>query len=348
MRHHNHFRVVTVVAVVALLSQVSLGIIRTPVNIPELAGQSTHILVGRVTAVQNAGSKVTVAVDGIPLQVQPVLATTQVVRVLKGSIAKSTITIRFFVPDEEIGYEPLGVNRLASFFLSGESNGVYELTNPRYPFFPAVEGPPQSLGIGALDKVFAELRGVIVNSNATIEIREDAVLLLGETLNYPGAATATNILRQVALDANSPVCLEAAANLLIHKDHTAIVPICSALQSPELLEEGKVIQLSRALHNGVDDPNVVAHVAPLLYSSNIEVRRGAVGALRNIETPDVVPHLAAALDDSDQEVRYDAMIGIASYAAQTGDHDGMAPDFDTFTVNEGQYIEYWRAWVQSR
>lgn len=322
--------------------------IRTPLDMSPLASQASLIVVGRVLSLQVTGSKITVDYHGTPVQVQPVLASVQVLRTIKGTAPKPTLTVTVFEPDSDIGYELLGTGLVGTFFLTSEVGGAHGLVDPRCSFLPALPGAPQPLGSSTSDKVYAELRGVSVSVSCPSDLRADAIGLLAEQLDFQGAGRAVEILREVAADNSSAVRLDAAASLLLRHDLTVLPIVTAALSSPEDLDEGTVVALAASIRNGVSAPAALTPLLPLLSSANVEVRRGVVGALRGIGNEAVLPHLTIALADNDQEVRYDAMMGIAAFAEGTGDHIGKSPSMIVFAANESAYIEYWRHWVESR
>jgi hypothetical protein len=341
-------RAIVLVVVITTTAVPLRAIPHSAIDLADLVAQSDVVLVGRVLTLQASGSKVTVIIGGHPVELQPYAASVQVVRTLKGSVSKATIVVRYYEPNVDIGYQPLGVNLVGCFFLQAEVAGVFDIVNPRVPCAVALPPVPQSLGSSPLDKTLAEIRGAIFHSSTPIDVKEDAIRVLGEAVEFPGAAAGIDVLREVALNSSSPVSLHAVAVLLRRNDLTGLPAAVLALQSPSQMDEGLVIQLASSLHNGVVDSSALSSVATLRSSANIEVRRGAVGAMRNMACAEAVPFLVSALSDSDQEVRYDAMMGIASFAQLSGDHDDMAPTMDTFGLNEGLYLDYWRAWAASQ
>lgn len=342
------FRGLVLMIVMMSTAVPNIAIPHSSINLADLVSQSDVVLVGKVLTVQPSGSKVTVIVGGQPIELQPNSANVRVTRTPKGTVNKATIVVRFYVPNVDVGYEPLGINQIGCFFLQAEVAGVFDLVNPRVPCTVALPPLLQSLGSSPLDKTLAEIRGAILHPSSPIEVKEDAVRVLGEAVEFPAAAAGIDVLREVALNSSSPVSLHAVVVLLRRNDLTGLPAAVSALQFPSQMDEGLVIQLASSLHNGVTDSSALSSVATLRNSANVEIRRGVVGAMRNMSSAEAVPYLVSALSDSDQEVRYDAMMGIAAIAQLSADRDDMAPTMDAFGLNEGLYLDYWRAWAEAQ
>jgi HEAT repeats len=309
-------------------------------NVTGLTDRADLIIVGQVTGVNDQSVTSKASVNGAT-PTDGLLASLQVKRVIKGSIeAPDGQQGLLSVEMPHQGKRGLSAGTTGVFFLRQIPSHAYTVVDPDNPFVLAKEPSPANAG-DALDRVVAEVDGVLQSKDASIYDRKDAIF----ALRWVKTDAATAALRRAARDENAEVRLLAMITLLGNGDISVLDKFADVLLNapsgiPSPYTAGN---LSGALRQ-LDDPKAVPALARLLHARDAGVRSNAAMGLRHIGTEAVIAPLSEALDDRDQMVRYQAVMGLAT---ATGEMNG-APSLELFKSDEKRYIDYWRGRVRNQ
>ena len=260
--------------------------------------------------------------------------------VLKGNFGGRPLTIHFLWPDEGIGYKIIVSGTFGIFFLRG-GDDAYEVADSYHAYVPAVPGFP-AVGGSCLEQVVAGLADVFQARGSAIPdrwIRWDAVNALG-TVKEPSATAA---LEAAARDEDLLVRVW-AIRALIARDYLPALKLAGKVRvvGPVPGTENLTASLGATI-SGVKDPKAVPLLLPLLSSTDVNVRRGAAGALANIPDLRALGPLGEALYDPDHDVRYYAVVGLGKITGQ----NQWTPSIATFNRNEKKLLEHWRGWARA-
>src|SRR5438270_5052757 len=264
-------------------------------DVTGLTDRADLIIVGQVTGVndQSVASKADVngatPADGL-------VASLRVKRVIKGSVEASggqQSLLSVEMPHQ--GKRGVGVGTTGVFFLTQTPSHTYTVVDSDNPYVPAKEPSPANTG-DALDRVAAEVAGVLESKEASIYDRKDAIF----ALRGVKTDTATTALRRAARDENAEVRLLGMVTLLGNGDLSVLGKFADMLLNApsEIPAPYTAENLSGALRS-LDNPEAVPTLARLLHARNAGVRRNAAMGLRHIGTAAVITPLSGALDDSD-------------------------------------------------
>jgi HEAT repeats len=312
-------------------------------NLAELATGSDLIAVGQVVAVRDEGPT-TVSFQGSLLTARSFVARLKVQTILKGQSKSSRISVRFSLPQAPIGYRGIPSDQFGVFFLR-QADDDYEIFDPYHPFVVAAQGAPRTDG-APLELVTAELAYVFVSPQSTAQTRRGSVEAL-RTLQTPAATAA---LRLGARETDINTRLLAVSALIERGDISFLRSAVQALVSPSRsLDPYLAYRLARAIEFGVtkfgvNEPEGICELTPLLAASDVRTRRAAAGALRSTRAHGAIGPLTKALMDSDREVQYQAVIGLAEI---TGGPTEWSPAYDTFLKDQKRYLDHWRDWAKS-
>jgi HEAT repeats len=264
--------------------------------------------------------------------------------VLKGVPGGRSVSFRALLPVWGVGaeaprYKPVNVGQFGIFFLAGTSAG-YEVLDPYCPYLPAAPGAPPQQG-NPVDAVAGELAYVFESHDPSVQsrwARWEAVKAL-ETVKRPSATAA---LREAAHDSDALVRVWAISALLRRDDISMLdeveklVPI-----PPDPSVQNLTAELGFAVGT-IKDGKAVPSLIRLLWSKDVNIRRGAAEALRNMHDPKAVKPLSRALFDSDQQVRYYAVVGLGETTGQ----NEWTPSIANFDKNEKKFLDHWREWAK--
>jgi HEAT repeat protein len=300
--------------------------------LPRLTNAATVILVGKVIGFQLANEQSTKSGNSYQVNVQ-------VNRVLKGSVRRSPIVIKFVKPADGASVaRNITPSLYGMFFLNQESPNIYSLADRNVQAVVAADGPPSS-SRDLLDQVVNEVGLVLVTPDSPSGDQLQAILAI-KSVDSPAA---TEALQQALQSKDASVKLEAQAGLLKRNDISVLDQVQDRLlKSPSDFSDAAVLALSNGIRDGIRDPQAIPLLARLLTAGNLRVRRAAAHALRETHTNAAIGALSVALSDSDQMVRYDAVLGLAEIK---GDFS-HAPSLDTFKGDENKYLSYWRDQVK--
>ena len=229
------------------------------------------------------------------------------------------------------------------FFLR-ETPGGYVVLDPYHPNVVAAPGAAVIEG-SCLDRVTAQLAQVFASKDPSVQsrwTRWEAVRAL-ETVHTPQAAAA---LRTAAEDKEPLVRVWAISALLSRGDISMLETV---EKLPPIPPDPHVENLTGQLGSGLErirDRRAIPALSRLLDSKDVNLRRGAVGALRGMKDPAAIEPLATALNNPDDEVIWNAIMGLAEI---TGDLEhGPGPQEDFRGKQREDYVSYWRNWAKSR
>lgn len=95
--------------------------------------------------------------------------------------------------------------------------------------------------------------------------------------------------------------------------------------------------------SSVRDERYLKGVEELSFANDIEIRMGAVQALRNMETRAAAPAFVKHLDDPDKNIRYSALMALAMMYGKTVP---QVPNWPEFEQTPDYYTGLWKAWAQ--
>jgi hypothetical protein len=309
-------------------------------DVPNLCDKADLVVIGRVVGHQRLGTTSLGPGEGNMLA-SLMLARVDVEKVLKGHLDTPSVTFRFVLPYEGIGYRGVSDGRFGIFFLRWVEEG-YHVLDPYYPYVPAAPGAPPVAG-NCVDKTTGELAHVFVSRDPSAQsrwTRWEAVRAL-ETVPTPLASTAL----RAATEDKDPLVRVWAISALVSRGDISMLEQVEKLGTipPDPRVENLTARLGSAIER-VRDKRAIPQLARLLHSEDVNIRRGAAAALRNIHDGAVIMPLTQALYDSDRDVQYQAVIGLAEIM---GAGSEWAPAYDTFLNDQGHYLTHWRDWAKS-
>lgn len=152
--------------------------------------------------------------------------------------------------------------------------------------------------------------------------------------------TLKSILQHVVEVGDYEAKLWAAALLLQYKDTSRMELVKQALLSKkESIPTLVRVELLQSVRLDVGQKQCIPALAELLSSQDVEVRRTAAYALREVADATAIPLYKQALYDADSEVRYYAITSLADVTKSF-----EYPSTDVFRTNERRYLDYWRNW----
>src|SRR6266404_1262552 len=308
----------------------SLATLGAPISLERLTQKASLIIVGRVNELSSVG-KISSAPSG---KAQVIFATAQSDRVLKGSLAQSSLTLKFVSPPSFATTGKIITPSLyGMFFLIEESPHEYVLADGSFPSVVATKGAPLSQG-NALERVINEVAYVLVSPGSSPSDQLQAVTAL-RSVNSP---TANAALRRALGSEDQNVRIQAESGLLRHNDVAVLESLQISLFKPASGIGDDNLILSAAIRDGIRDPKAIPILSHLLSAPDNRIRQSAAHALRETHSDAAVVPLSTALNDSDQMVRYDAVLGLSEI---TGDM-AHAPSVDLFKRDPNKYLTYWR------
>lgn len=302
-------------------------------RVVDLERDADTIVIGYVDHVDDLGPAA-LTTDNGAAQGRLMEATIFVNRTIKGEDA-TALTVTFFATDQFIGYERITASGdYRMFFLKGSAQPL-RFTSPYYASVISAE----NINLTAqapLDRVFEALGSVANASSAAVPVRMEALYGLHGSPN----AFALRALDRALSDSDGSIRLTAAAGLLASGDVRALPMAVSALNGNDAgASEQALANLAAAISHGVKDRRAVPALGKLLTSGNIEGRRAAAQALRDMRAPAAFDALVASLSDTDRNVRFTAVAALAEMTGETS----WLPSMDRFWGNEGPFIEHWRS-----
>lgn len=304
-------------------------------DVPSLAAASDLIVVGKVESTRDGGAT-SIDFGGNAVAARLVLCVIEVDNILKGTVEGRTISLRYVLPSEPIGYASV-VPGYQMLFLK-KSDLTYLLASPYHASLPAV--PDSGVGQGDLLSKIAECLGSVLRASATSHAQKQTALYALSTVHTLGS---TDLLRQSLQQRDPTLRLNAAGFLLLRDDLTGMSDAEKAILQPEGLPGNLIHNLNYAIAEGVKDKNAVPALNRLARVQELETRRAAAAGLRHVGSKSAIPSLVHLLDDNDQQVRHEAIMGLAEI---TGDLD-WGPNLDLFQSQEQTYLKHWHDWASA-
>ncbi len=324
-----------------LLSASSEAILVPGIDLPALIRDSDLIVAGRVTHTRREGPA-TINLQGNILEARLMAAELEVERPLKGQAGTPIVAFKFLEPHAPVGYGEVTKGDFGVFFLKKTAGG-FEVLDPRHPSVVAAPGT-QLVPASLLDEIIQEVAHVLDSPETSAGDRWlhlDAVLVLRSVVT----PRTTSALRAATNDKDPLPRIWAIAALLERND-LSLLPIVKeiALSPTQSIDDNLMKLLGSAVWD-VKDPRAIPTLAQLVRAPNVDIRRGAAGALRNAHDPSAIGPLTQALYDTDSNVRYSGVIGLAEVTGTIGE---WAPALDTFLKDEQRYVDYWGNWAKTR
>lgn len=305
------------------------------IDVAALVESSDLIISGRVTSTSQQGpTHITLPGGSIPGE--SFLAIISVDETLKGELENANVPVEFAVPDAPAGIRGIPNGQYGIFFLQKRTSG-YGVSDPLYPFLPALPGGRPSLGL-PLDRVIKKL-GEVVGESASTPTEISSAL---EALARIQGKVSTETLRRALESSTGTVKLQVASKLVARNDLNGLEPVETALLRPGPEHEQLFPVLAGSL-SGLKDPKSIPALKRLLRANNPMITKSVVIALRQSGAKEAIGPLSHLLENSDEQVRYYAVVGLGEITGQ----DEWTPTFAEFRRNETKYLSYWRDWAAS-
>jgi hypothetical protein len=330
-------RIAPLLAVIFVATQRGKPTIVPRLDLKSLTESADAVVVGRVDQVVPQGTCTAHTTYG-DFAAHQMRATLRVERLLKGSAFGPFADFTFCLPEEMIGYWPVGRDVFGVFFLHGSGHG-YTILDPYHPYVVAVPGAVVTGG-NAFEEVVGELAAVLESPDASRDYKKLAVLSLGRT---PGPEARSALLKG-AIEKDDEVRFRSMAALFRRNDITFLPAAATVLLHPPPGVDAALDDMALAIGVGVLSPKAVPTLVKLLSAPGVETRRSAALSLRFIGSAEAILPLAQALFDSDRRVRYEAISGLARF---TGQNDWNPEMGDYMRKSEEPYLSHWREWAQS-
>ncbi len=297
-------------------------------DVRALEADATLIVAGRVLYVIDAGP-VTANTTWSTAGARYIEAEIAVDRTLKGDPARSVRVRHIQLSAMNSPFEPLLPNAYRLFFLKPGAT-TWEPVSPYYSSLVASEAGTFTSAT-PLERVAQELGCVLTAPSSTVWRAREAVGALASIQDE--AATPT---LRVAVHHDDAVVRATALGALIHNGDATLFPAAT-----QLLLNGQDEDVRVAVSRGLFGGHVPTRfLARLLDASNVETRRAAARALRNVRSPEATAALVKALADADRDVQY---LAVSSLAEMTEQWE-WAPSRDTFERDPQHYLSFWSEW----
>jgi len=305
------------------------------IDVTGLVESSDLIVSGRITSVDERGPTI-IELPGQTASGKAFSAVIKVDRALKGIPESPSVLFVFFIPDSRSAFRPIRAGQYGMFFLQHGTSG-YSVSDPLYPFLPAMGNVHQSAGV-PLDRVIAELGEVLTRGQSPGAESFSALDALGTIQGK----SATETLRNALQTSSGELQLRIASKLVARNDITGLDVVARALLDPTQSHSYLLAYLAGSL-GGLKDPRSVPTLKRLVETDNPYIVKGSAIALRQSGSVDALLPLSRLLNNSDEQVRYYAVVGLGEITKQ----DEWTPAFDEFHSREGYYISYWRQWASA-
>jgi hypothetical protein len=228
----------------------------------------------------------------------------------------------------------------AVMFLKSAGPSDFVFADPFLAAIPFDYLPHQSDG-GGLPKLEAAVVGALRRESPREQIRGVELLEGFDEVSLDTISALVPLSRSSDPD----VALAAFAVLLKAKrapyeSAEALSRLKSYLDAYSGPEPPSLINIGSELGH-IDSPESLSAVEALSGSKFVEIRRGAMQALRATKNPAAAATLVARLDDPDDYVRYLAVISLAE---TFGKYEDYAPSMYLFDRNPGFYVGIWKSW----
>jgi HEAT repeat protein len=312
-------------------------------NLALLTQEAELIVIGEVISVKNEGVS-DLTVGGQPIVAYKMVATMRSDRLVKGALTAKTISFRFRMPKNSMGYANIVPGQFGMFFLRESPELELVPVSPYYPFIIASHVPPAAMETDS-EQVIAEVAQVLITPQGPLDTCKRAIEVLSKVRSEAPAEVVTVALQRGVQNADMSTRLLAAAALLRRNDVSTLGIVESVLtRLPTNIDQDALTALIFAIQDGVRDPAAVPTLVHLLNAPDSQVRRAAAAALRHTSADTAINPLSKALRDNDREVRYQAVLGLAQITAQPE----WGPPLDLFEKKEEHYLNYWKDWVKTQ
>lgn len=333
-------RLLLAVLLTAFLGWPRLGFasIVPPLDLTDLCERADLIVIGRVTD-RRLEARTTIQIGSATVEGTSNLAQVGVERVLKGE-KLSNVTFGFVLPARGLGYSGAPLGRFGVFFLR-KAPERYEVLDPYHSYVVAAPGAAVREG-SCLDQLTQAVAHVFSSADKPVQDRWSrwhAVRAL-ETVKTP---LATAALRTAAQD-NDPLPRIWALGALLRRNDIAMLDTLEQAAASSTVPgvENLTAHLGSAIER-IRDKQAIPQLARLVQAADVNLRRGAAGALRGIGGRASIEPLVRALEDPDDSVVLQAVYGLAEI---NGNLD-WGPS-ENFAREREKYVQYWRNWAKAR
>jgi hypothetical protein len=306
-----------------------------PLDVAALTAGADLIVIGDVTTVVEVGPT-TVNLGWGPISATQFRGSLRADQVLKGKLGTGSLSFRFAMPRDAVGFGGVRREQYGIFFLKA-TDREWEFFDNNYPALPAVPSAPLSTGVPLQD--VTTVLGQVLSSTSLADSERLQAL---DSLGLLNTEFSKSILREALKGSSGDLRLNIARTLVAHDDVAGLEPIETALSRPSGLSQSTLANLSGSL-SGLKDSRAVPALAKLAKSDNLEIRRNAATALRNTASSEALVPLSGLVFDPDPMVRYYAVVGLGEITRQSE----WAPAFDEFKQHETQYLTHWRNWAEA-
>lgn len=311
------------------------GTVVHALDLRALVESSDVVAAGKVISISDEGPA-NISVGEATLRGRELLAVMEVDEVLKGSTVPRRLLFEFVKSDTPTGIQEIPKARYEIFFFQKETTG-YRVSDPTYPFLPALPGTSSSSGT-PLERVLGELERVLVGAHGTEGAAASALNAIATVDGMP----ATAVLRRAMAASSGNLRLLIASRLVARDDITGLETVEQALLYPGGLPSYVAQALAGSL-GGLRDPKSIPSLERLLKTNNPIVQKSVAIALRQTHSVEALQPLSTLLSNPEAMTRYYAVVGMGEITGQ----DEWTPAFDEFMKHEANYLSYWRDWAAS-
>jgi hypothetical protein len=326
------------IGLMVLASGFALAVPIPGLDLDKLTDESDLVVVGEFAQIQE-GTSVDISNGTSEISARSTVGMLQVDQLLKGDSAANSLTVRYFLPEEYIGWRSVGLHARSVFFLIAKNDGTFAFTSPYYPNVSTV-GETKFEGSTPVDRVVAAVDSIITSPNSAANDKLTAIFFL----SHSKSKASTQALRALLTNTDTSLRLSAAAALLNRNETDALDEAVPALLHDFKTLPGNISQgLCAAIALGIKNPTAIPYLNELLSSPEIDVRRAAASALMHTSSEEAVAPLKKALGDPDFEVRYYGVVGLAEISRQSD----WRPSMEDYRADEAKYLRHWSEWGKS-
>jgi hypothetical protein len=272
------------------------------------------------------------------------LATIRIDDLYKGNLSGDRIISVEFTTKTPVDSPGAGLSpgEHALLFLKEKDDRTFVFADKQFGAvrFSSVPAEPGSDGLAKFE---AAMTSVFVNGETTD--REYAADLL---LSLDRLAPSCIAKITPAAMAADPTLAQYAIALLIKRDNAQGLEQLKRYIAQNRIDTTEVSTTSARMAvsgelSSVRDGRYLKDVEELSFADNIEIRMGAVQALRNMETRAAAPAFVKHLDDPDKNIRYSALMALAIMYGKTVP---QVPNWPEFDQRPDYYTGLWKAWAQ--
>jgi hypothetical protein len=310
------------------------------VTVDQLTAESDVVAVGEAVQVLEGVSEYR-QIDGRTVKITPKTAQISVSLLLKGNAPSGLISVHAIETFDPAGGLPPSMppqNKTRIMFLK-QSSPDFEFVSAVHSTLPAIRGSTAD-GSTPQQKVISQLLLVLEDQRTSTSDKLEA---LSSLYAVQDPRLAVSLGR--AFDNRDPVLhLQLISERLRRNQVTALPEAIRLLSRQDSSVPAYLLpNLDYAIRDGISAKEALPWLISLLRSGNVEDRRAAASALKNIDSSETLGPLKKAVFDTDLDVQYYAVMGLANIS---GDKEWL-PNAEVFRSEHPKYIGYWRGWAQN-